>query len=299
MGKTVTHPTHTHVNKAFVDMVSKCHHEFKCVILLHAAYIKKTVPSRNPASTHRPDWWERGADPSSWVVPQSSALGTGPSLCGWVSAVRDVIGQSMSSLGKGGMPLIYCWQLRCIVFYQQTDMFQTDIHCIFARIYTGIHSKTPQCVNSCPKGGQRRPKYLVNCSRWVDIKGKTIVIYPGYGQTKLSGRPYVGLRRLLSFSSAQEAWSTGGVELTLYTIGCLLSLPCPHCVQPANSAPGGEASLVIGSHKNISEAERNVLLFSRPCCKANSNLWQKGLGGGTQSNCEHEQIQSERTQVTH
>ena len=55
MGKTVTHPTHTHVNKAFVDMVSKCHHEFKCVILLHAAYIKKTVPSRNPASTHRPD----------------------------------------------------------------------------------------------------------------------------------------------------------------------------------------------------------------------------------------------------
>ena len=64
----------------------------------------------------------------------------------------------------------------------------------------------------------------------------------------------------------------------MYTIGCLPSLTCRHCVEPANSVPGGEASLVIGSRKNISEAERNVLLSSRPFCKANSNRRQNGLG---------------------
>ena len=61
-----------------------------------------------------------------------------------------------------------------------------------------------------------------------------------------------------------------------YVIGCLPLLPCRHCVKPANSAPRGKASLVIGSRKNVSEAERNVLLFSRPLCRANSNRRQKG-----------------------
>ena len=50
----------------------------------------------------------------------------------------------------------------------------------------------------------------------------------------------------------------------VYAIGC--------CVKPANRAPGGKASLVIGSRKNVSNLERNVLLFSRPFCRENSNL---------------------------
>ena len=69
----------------------------------------------------------------------------------------------------------------------------------------------------------------------------------------------------------------GLVQMTLYAIGCLPSLSCPfHCVKTANRAQRGKASLVIGSRKNVSEAERNVLLFSRPLCRANSNHRQKG-----------------------
>ena len=41
---------------------------------------------------------------------------------------------------------------------------------------------------------------------------------------------------------------------------------------------GGKASLVISSRKNVSEAERNVLLLSRAFCRANSNHRQSGLG---------------------
>ena len=37
-------------------------------------------------------------------------------------------------------------------------------------------------------------------------------------------------------------------------------------------------SLVIGSRKSVSDAERNVLLLSRPCCRAYSNREQNGLG---------------------
>ena len=44
------------------------------------------------------------------------------------------------------------------------------------------------------------------------------------------------------------------------------------------SVPGGKASLVIGSRKNVSKLERNVLLFSRPFCRANSNRRQNGQG---------------------
>ena len=44
---------------------------------------------------------------------------------------------------------------------------------------------------------------------------------------------------------------------TLDAIGCLPSLPCRHCVKPAYSAPGGKASLVIGSRKNVKKLERN------------------------------------------
>ena len=44
--------------------------------------------------------------------------------------------------------------------------------------------------------------------------------------------------KLSSFSSAQEACSTGLVQMTLYAIGCLPSLSCHQCVKPANSAPG-------------------------------------------------------------
>ena len=61
-------------------------------------------------------------------------------------------------------------------------------------------------------------------------------------------------------------------------IGCLPSLSWRHCVKPANSAPEGKASLVIGSRKNLAKLERNVLLFSRPFCRANSNRWQNGWG---------------------
>ena len=92
--------------------------------------------------------------------------------------------------------------------------------------------------------------------------------------------------------SAQEAWSTGVVQTTLYTIGCFPSLPgkqgthrqpvwifpCRRCVKPPNSAPGGKASLEIGSRESGSEAGRNVLLLSRPCSRANSNRRQNGLG---------------------
>ena len=91
---------------------------------------------------------------------------------------------------------------------------------------------------------------------------------PGYCQTRINRRLHVGLGKLPSCFSAQEVWSTGLVLLTLSAIGCLPSLPCRPCVKPANSAPGGEASLPIGSRKNVSEAERNVLLFSRPFCRA-------------------------------
>ena len=56
----------------------------------------------------------------------------------------------------------------------------------------------------------------------------------------------------------------GLVQMTLYAIGCLPSFPCRLCVKPANRAPGGKASLVIGSRKNVSKLQRNLLLFSRP-----------------------------------
>ena len=75
------------------------------------------------------------------------------------------------------------------------------------------------------------------------------MIKPGCCQTKLHCRLYVVLRKLLSFSSAQEALSMGLVQMTLYAIGCFSSLPCRHGVKPAISAPGGIASLVIGSRK--------------------------------------------------
>ena len=63
---------------------------------------------------------------------------------------------------------------------------------------------------------------------------------------------------------------------------CLPSFPYHHCVKSANSVPGGKNSLVIGSRKNVSEAEINVLLFSRPLCRANAiqlfkALWIKAL----------------------
>ena len=67
----------------------------------------------------------------------------------------------------------------------------------------------------------------------------------------------------------------------VYAIGCLPSLPCRHCVKPPNSSPRGKASLVIGSCKNVSKLERNVWLFSRPLCRANSNDGR--MGGATQS----------------
>ena len=57
----------------------------------------------------------------------------------------------------------------------------------------------------------------------------------------------------------------------LYAIGCLPTLPCRHCVKPANNTTGGKASLVISSRKNASKLEGNVLLSSRPLCRANSN----------------------------
>ena len=46
-----------------------------------------------------------------------------------------------------------------------------------------------------------------------------------------------------------------------YTIGCLPSLPCRHCVKPANSAAGGKDSFVIGSRKNVSKLEKCITLL--------------------------------------
>ena len=78
---------------------------------------------------------------------------------------------------------------------------------------------------------------------------------------------------LLSFFSAPEAWSTGIVQLTRYVIGCLPSLPCRHCVKPANSVRRGKPGLVICPRKNVSEAERNVLLFSRTLGLYEFSFW--------------------------
>ena len=74
-----------------------------------------------------------------------------------------------------------------------------------------------------------------------------------------------------SGEAQDAAWSTGLVQMTLYAIGCLASLPCLPCVKQGKS----------GSRKIVSNLERNVLLFSRPFCRANSNRWQNGA---TQSN---------------
>ena len=46
----------------------------------------------------------------------------------------------------------------------------------------------------------------------------------------------------------------------VYAIGCLL-LPCCHCVKPSNSAPGGKASLVIGSRKKRIETKNKCIAF--------------------------------------
>ena len=60
-----------------------------------------------------------------------------------------------------------------------------------------------------------------------------------------------------------------------------------HCVKPANSAPGGKASLVIGSSKTVSKLERNVLLFSRPLCKLKSPAEWAGLPSLLADHSEH------------
>ena len=71
----------------------------------------------------------------------------------------------------------------------------------------------------------------------------------------------------------------GLVQTTLYSIGCLPSVPRRHCVK--GEKPGGKASLVIGSRKNVLEAERNVLLFSRPFFRATQIAHR--MGGAIQS----------------
>ena len=53
------------------------------------------------------------------------------------------------------------------------------------------------------------------------------------------------------------------VQLTLYAIGCLPSLPCRRCVKPANGAPRGRnASLVIGSRKKGSKPRKKLLCIA-------------------------------------
>ena len=36
--------------------------------------------------------------------------------------------------------------------------------------------------------------------------------------------------------------------------------------------------VIVGSHKSVLEAERNVLLLSRPFCRVDSDGWQNGQG---------------------
>ena len=69
------------------------------------------------------------------------------------------------------------------------------------------------------------------------------------------------------------------VQLTLYAIGCLPSLPCRRCVTPANSAPGGKASLLIGSRKKgIETRKKCIALLQTTFCRATSNRRQNGRG---------------------
>ena len=69
--------------------------------------------------------------------------------------------------------------------------------------------------------------------------------------------------------------------MTPYAIGDLPSLSFFAIVlnQPIARQGGGvKASLVIGSGKSGSETGRKAMLLSSPCCGANSNHRQSGLG---------------------
>ena len=68
--------------------------------------------------------------------------------------------------------------------------------------------------------------------------------------------------------------------MTVRTIGCLPSLSCRHCVKPANSAPGGKATMVIGSRKNIPKSRKKSIAPLQTLLHGefNSILRQKGLG---------------------
>ena len=93
---------------------------------------------------------------------------------------------------------------------------------------------------------------------------------------------HVGLGRLLSFSSAQEALSTGLVQLTLYAFGCLPSCPCRHRVKPANSVPGGEARLVIGSRKKRIGTRKKCIVLLQTLLQGEFKSPAEAAGG-TQS----------------
>ena len=86
--------------------------------------------------------------------------------------------------------------------------------------------------------------------------------------------------KLLSFSSAQqEAWSNGREFNWLCTqLAACRRFPVVIVLNQPIARQGGKASMVIGSCKNVSKLKRNVLLFSRPLCRANSNCQQNGRG---------------------
>ena len=66
------------------------------------------------------------------------------------------------------------------------------------------------------------------------------------------------LRLLIKISTGKmNGMFTSGTKL-LRSIGCCRRLPVIIVLKPANSAPGGKASLVIGSRKNVSKLERNA-----------------------------------------
>ena len=116
---------------------------------------------------------------------------------------------------------------------------------------------------------------VLNCFSWKCVceMSKT---YPGYCQTKLN-------RRLARWSGevAVIFFSTRGVINGRSSNDCTQLGACRRLpvVIELNQPIGGKASLVIGSHKkHIGSKKRNVLLLSRPCCRANSE-WT----GGTQS----------------
>ena len=63
---------------------------------------------------------------------------------------------------------------------------------------------------------------------------------------------------IMEEDALKQPTATGKIYSSALSSVC--KCPCRHWVKPANRAPGGKASLVIGSCKKVSKLERNALL---------------------------------------